>query len=354
MTKELTYLEASHMEQAIYIDVRSEGEYAESHIPGAFNVPIFNDAERAQVGTVYKQIGKEEAKDLGLQMASAKLPSLIREIRDLAQDRPVVVYCWRGGMRSRSISTILDLMGTATYRLDGGYRGYREFVTTTIANCRFSGQCILIHGMTGTGKSDLLDLLSGDHEPVIDLETMAGHKGSAFGAIGEQPNNQRTFDSLLVRQLKQIEHSPYFFMESESQRIGRVRIPEFLMQKKNEAVHVLLQASLQTRIQRLLEQYVIRDQNLVVKLKDAYRTIESKLPTEERNEGWVALEEGRFADFAEILLVHYYDPRYAHAAEQYSGPVIVLSSEDLTHCKGEIQRIAQEKTRVGSLPRVTN
>jgi len=348
MIKEITYDEASALKTAIFIDVRSECEYEESHIPEAFNVPIFNDTERAQVGTVYKQIGREQAMELGLEIASEKLPSIIKEIKDLADGQPVVVYCWRGGMRSKSISIILDVMGIETYRLDRGYRGYREFVTSTIAEYRLASQCILIHGMTGTGKSDLLQLLSADGEPMIDLETMAGHKGSAFGGIGEQPNNQRTFDSLLINQLKKLEHTPYFFMEAESQRIGRVRIPEFLWNKKFEAVHVLLEASIPTRVQRLVEQYVIEDPGLATKFSDAYRMIESKLPTEERKEGWVALEEHRFADLAEMLLVRYYDPRYEHARNQYPGPVILFAAENFIRFKEQIKLIAQEKTPSGT------
>ena len=344
MVNEVTYEQASALNTAIFIDVRSEGEYEESHIPGAFNVPIFNDTERAEVGTVYKQIGREQAKELGLKIASEKLPSLIKAITDLAAARPVVVYCWRGGMRSKSISIILDLMGIETYRLDRGYRGYREFVTDTLVDYPLASRCILIHGMTGTGKSDLLQLLAADGEPVIDLETMAGHKGSAFGGIGEHPNNQRTFDSLLVNELKKIQHRPYFFMESESQRIGRVRVPEFLLNKKFEAVHVLLEASIPTRVQRLVAQYVIDDPGVVTKFTEAYRIIESKLPTEKRKEGWVALEELRFAELAEILLVHYYDSRYEHARTKYPGPVIVLSAENIVDCKEQIKLIAQQKT----------
>lgn len=343
MVKEISFEETRELENAVFIDVRSEGEYAESHIPGAFNVPIFNNDERAEVGTVYKQTGREQATKLGLEIASGKLSGLVQEIRNHVSGRqPLVVYCWRGGMRSKSVATILDLMGLETYRLHRGYRGYREFITSTLANYHLESRCILIHGMTGTGKSDLLDLLAADGEPVIDLERMAGHKGSAFGGIGENPNNQRTFDSLLMDQLNKIAGSKYFFMEAESQRIGRVRIPEVIWSKKFEAVHVLLEASIPTRVKRLVSQYVIEDDDVVAKLKGAYEIIESRLPTEQRKAGWAALEEHRFEDLAEMLLIHYYDPRYAHAREQYPGTVTVLSSENLVQCKGKIKQIARE------------
>lgn len=344
MVQDISFVETNNLEHAVFVDVRSENEYSESHIPGAFNVPIFNNAERAQVGTVYKHIGREQAKELGLEIASAKLPGLIKSIRELVHGQPVVVYCWRGGMRSKSIATILDLMGIETYRLNHGFRGYREYVTETMENYELTSRCILIHGMTGTGKTDLLDLLAADGEPVLDLERMAAHKGSVFGGIGEEPHNQRTFDSLLLDQLQVIEGQKYFFMEAESQRIGRVRIPEFLWNKKFDAVHVLLEASISTRVNRLVEQYVIEAANVLEKLEGAYLKIESKLPAQQRKEGSLALAERRFRDLAELLLVHYYDPRYAHARTQYQGPVIVLSSEDLLRCKGQIQEIARDMT----------
>jgi len=339
MVLEIPYEEMVSIQDKQFIDVRSEAEFIESHIPGAINVPLFNNAERAHIGTVYKQTGQNQAKELGLQIASAKLPELVAKIREHAGTQNLIIYCWRGGMRSKSVSTITDLMGMPTYRLSGGYRGYRTYITTYLTDYQLPGKCILIHGMTGCGKSTLVGMLAADGEPVINLERLAAHRGSAFGAIGETPHNQRTFDSLLVEQLQQVQGSPYFIMESKSQRIGKSRIPDFLWDKKFDAVHILLNASLETRVERLMRRYVTDDTELKDKVASAYQTIDSKLSPEDRKSGWLAIEESRYADLTRMVLVKYYDPRYSHARSYYPGELIPVSVESFDECKLRVKQI---------------
>ncbi|MFC4769393.1 tRNA 2-selenouridine(34) synthase MnmH [Effusibacillus consociatus] len=343
MFRDVRYDEIKKRKDCVLIDVRSEGEYEESHIPGAVNIPVFTNEERAQVGTVYKQIGQEQAKELGLRIASAKLPELVKAVSEAAEDKEPVVYCWRGGMRSKSIATVLDLMGMPVYRLEGGYRGYRESVADRLANFELKAKCVVLHGMTGVGKTELLNRLAADGEPVMDLEGMAGHKGSAFGSIGEKPRNQRMFDSLLLPRLEELAESPYIIIEAESRRIGRVNMPDFLVEAKQKGLHILLEAPLHIRVKRTLDQYVVEDPEFQDKVSGALRSIEKKLAHEDRQFAWQAVEENRYEDLVELLLVEYYDPRYKHTMQQYSGEFIKLDATDLNRCTESVKQTIREE-----------
>ncbi|WP_018130420.1 tRNA 2-selenouridine(34) synthase MnmH [Effusibacillus pohliae] len=343
MVRDVAYPDVQKKKDVVLIDVRSEGEYEESHIPGAVNIPLFTNEERAQVGTVYKQISPEQAKELGLRLASAKLPELVKAVQEASAGKQPVVYCWRGGMRSKSVATVLDLMGIPALRLEGGYRAYRETVKQRLADFQLKAKCVVIHGMTGVGKTQLLQRLAADGEPVLDLEGMAGHKGSAFGSIGEQPRNQRMFDSLLLQRLEELQDSSYLIMEAESKRIGRVNMPDFLVEAKHHGLHILLEAPLHIRVQRTLDQYVVDDPEFQEKVKGALRSIEKKLPPADRRFAWEALEQKRYAELAELLLVKYYDPRYQYTMSQYVGDFISLDATDLDACKQAIKRTIREK-----------
>ena len=234
MFSELTYEALKDRKDLVWIDVRSEGEFEESMIPGSFNVPLFNSEERAEIGTIYKQESPGRARWVGLEIASQKLPALVKAIIELTAGKTPVIYCWRGGMRSKTVATILDLMGISAIQLTGGYRGYRQYVTGILASMTVDDlpPLIVIHGMTGVGKTTLLRLLAGEGEPVLDLEGLARHRGSVFGGIGLNPANQRQFDSLLYDELQSLRGKPYLLMEAESKRVGRATLPDFLMDAK--------------------------------------------------------------------------------------------------------------------------
>lgn len=349
MYHDVDYKQMKNKKDLVLIDVRSEGEFAESHIPGAVNIPIFNNEERAQVGTVYKQIGKEEAKELGLRIASAKLPQLVKIVEEAADDKEPVIYCWRGGMRSKSIATILDLMGKTVSRLEGGYRSYREAVKERIAHFELDARCVVIQGMTGVGKTELLKRLAREGEPVVDLEKLAGHKGSAFGSIGETPRNQRMFESLLLDRLDELKGSSYIIIEAESKRIGRVNMPDFLLEAKENGIYFMLEAPIPIRVQRTLDQYIVDDPEFKEKVIGALHAIEKKLPHDDRELAWDAIEQRRYDVLVEMLLVNYYDPRYRHTMDQYSGKYITLDATDLDACKEAVKRTIHEKLELNFL-----
>ncbi|MCK9905796.1 tRNA 2-selenouridine(34) synthase MnmH, partial [Frankia sp. Cpl3] len=176
------------------IDVRSPGEFARDTIPGAVNIPLFSDRERAQVGIMYKQEGQAAAQWLGMQLVSPKMETLMQSVRQRAEEtgEAPVMFCWRGGMRSRAMATFSAFSGLQVGRLIGGYRAYRQHVVKTIEPYQVKAPVYLLHGMTGVGKTELLRRLEEKGYPVLDLERMAGHRGSVFGHIGSgKPANQK-------------------------------------------------------------------------------------------------------------------------------------------------------------------
>lgn len=303
------------------IDVRSPSEYAESTIPGSINIPFFTDEERAEIGTLYKQVSIQTAKERGLEIMSAKLPAFVKKFAEIQGNK--AVFCWRGGMRSRTTATVLSLMGIHVYRLDGGYRAYRRWVVETLDAMEFSPEIYVLHGYTGTGKTEILRTLKEKGYPVIDLEGLAGHRGSIFGKIGLKSHNQKTFDALLLEELLRYRHEPYILLEAESKRIGKVVLPEFLIEKKEKGTHILLQAPTDLRVKTIIKDY--RPAEHAEQSLQAFKQIKSRIHTPIAQEIESCLLSGDYERVVELLLTYYYDPRYAHTASSYGEAFEKLS-----------------------------
>ncbi|OXS57302.1 tRNA 2-selenouridine(34) synthase MnmH [Cohnella sp. CIP 111063] len=300
-------------QQLAFIDVRSPSEYELATIPGSLNIPLFNDAERAEIGTIYKQTSVQAAKERGLEIVSAKLPAFIKEFAGIGPKK--VVFCWRGGMRSKTTATLLSLMGIQAFRLIGGYREYRRWVVETINTMDFPPRAYVIHGNTGTGKTALLRRLQEEDYPVLDLEAMAGHRGSIFGHIGLKSHNQKTFDAHLLEEMLRYRQSPYVLFEAESKRIGKIMLPDSLIRKKEEGVPIWIDMPVHARVEQILQDY--RPAEYKEQYVQAFRQIKSRIHTPVAAEIEALLLADRFAEAVELLLLHYYDPRYAYTAEQY-------------------------------------
>lgn len=306
-------LERQKTEPITLIDVRSPKEFAEFRIPGSINIPVFNNEERAEVGTLYKQVGPEAAKEKGLALFSAKLPNFIASFQSI--DTEKVVYCWRGGMRSKTAATVLDLMGKQVFRLDGGIRSYRRWVQHTLETQHFSPKMYVLNGYTGSGKTILLKRLKEQGYPVLDLEGMANHRGSVFGQIGRQPHNQKTFESLLVQEIERYDQTPFILLEGESKRIGKVTLPTSLYEGKEAGIQLFIHLPLKQRIENIMHDYKPHEHKEQV--IEAFQKIRKHIHTPVAKQIADDLEQDRFPAAIGFLLEYYYDPRYEYAISHY-------------------------------------
>lgn len=312
MSKEISltqFFEKKDQKNHVTIDVRSPQEFSNATIPGSINIPIFTDQEREIVGTLYKQVGKTAAKKRGLEIFSEKLPQFIQAFESLPEDK--TIFCWRGGMRSKTAVTVLDLMGIHAQRLHGGYRTYRQFVVNYLANEPIRPELYVLNGFTGTGKTEILKALEARGYPVIDLEAMAGHRGSIFGQIGNVPHKQKKFDSLLYEKLSGYQAQPFIFVEGESKRIGRALIPDLFYDKKQNGRQYYIDLPIEKRIDIILKDY--HPESHHKQILEAYGIIKKRIKQEVAKDIERYLIEKNYAQAVQLLLEYYYDPRYDHA-----------------------------------------
>jgi len=338
----------------VLVDVRSPGEFAEGTIPGSVNVPLFTDEERAHIGTVYKQVSPAAARRLAMLTVSPKIPQIIEQMEVLMQRGDIVVYCWRGGMRSYAACTFMDLLKYPVTRLRGGYRAYRQLVMDELAQISgLHSPLVVLHGLTGVGKTRILQLLKERGEQVLDLEAMANHRGSVFGWIGlGKPHNQKTFEALLFEELRNFDPSRPVFMEAESRRIGHSVMPEWLDRDKKAGHHVLITASLEQRVERLMEDYLsYGDEHVQRELSEALHSIKRRMSLVELEEYERLLEHKQYAAFCALLLERYYDPKYKHKLQEYAGEKRVVDANDLDRAVDRLIEIAatlNEQPRTGA------
>lgn len=333
------------------IDVRSPGEYNHAHLPGAISIPLFTDEERKQVGTAYKQISREQAIKIGLDYFGPKMRPMVEQVEALAVDsrlptclsgrqasdsRLILVYCWRGGMRSGAVSWLLDLYGFKVYTLIGGYKKFRNYVLDSfIKPYHFN----IIGGYTGSGKTELLKTLKEKGEKVIDLEGIAHHKGSAFGAIGLPPQpTQEMFENLLSNELSAISSKEglltpdsrlptgCIWLEDESQRIGLVNIPGDIWKNMRRSPVWFLDIPFEERLKHIVPEYGALDQE---KLIAAIERISQKLGHLNAKTAISLLKEGKITESFDILL-KYYDKFYLRSLHNREGLEALLHT---VNCK---------------------
>ena len=239
------------------IDARSPSEFAEDHIPGAINLPVLNDAERERVGTLYKQVSSFEAKKVGAALVSR---NIAQHLEDYFVGKPKayrpLIYCWRGGSRSGSMTHILQKIGFGAMQLDGGYKAYRRHVIAELASLPVQRSFRVVCGPTGSGKSRLLQALTNEGAQVLDLEALAAHRGSLLGALPDQPQPpQKYFESAIWDALTRFDPARPVFVESESKKIGALRVPDALIMAMRASPCVRLEVPLTARVQLLTEDY---------------------------------------------------------------------------------------------------
>ena len=294
------------------IDARSEGEYALDHLPGAVNWPSLNNEERIFVGTMYKQQGAFEAQKHGAALVAANISRHIqREVLSLAKNWQPLIYCWRGGKRSGSLSMVLGQIGFKIYLIEGGYKAFRAALVDDIPKRVAPLQFNIISGPTGSGKTRLLHALAAEGAQVLDLEDLACHRSSVLGHIPGQPQpSQKHFDTKIWQALRSFDPARPVFVESESRKVGNLSIPESLMQAMRNSPCFELQLSLDERVALLMEDYrfFVDDHALFCHRLDALVAIRGKAVVEAWKE---QVHNGHIEDVVRDLLVLHYDPTYA-------------------------------------------
>jgi tRNA 2-selenouridine synthase len=338
------------------IDVRSPGEYKHAHIPGAYSLPLFTDEERAVVGTAYKQESREKAIKHGLDFFGPKMKRMVEEAEGICNkelgigeektkfqipnSKTLLIYCWRGGMRSGAVGWLLDVYGFKVYTLIGGYKKFRNYVLDTF---KHPFDLKILGGYTGSGKTEVLKELKRKGELVIDLEEIAKHKGSAFGSIGlPKQSTQEMFENLLSLELRAvshekketadslltIHHSP-IWLEDESQRIGLVNIPNDLWHSMRRSPIYFLNIIFEERLQHLVEEYGTLDKekmiDAIVRIKERLGGLEAKRAIEFLN------EDNTIESFR--ILLKYYDKWYTkglHNRENINSLLHTVNCESVT------------------------
>jgi len=293
------------------LDARSPSEYEEDHLPGAINVPVLDDAERAIVGTVYKQQSAFEAKRIGAPLVSRNIAGHIETLfRDKPRTWRPLVYCWRGGGRSGSLAHVLRQVGWEAAKLEGGYKAFRKQVVADLESLPERFTFLVVCGATGSGKSRLLEALAAEGAQVLDLEVLAAHRGSVLGGLPEAPQpTQKSFETAIWTALSSFDPSRPVYVESESRKVGDLRVPEALIERMRASECLRLEAAEGTRVALLLEDYAhfVRD-------PEALREkLECLVPLHgaERIGQWTSrLRSGEWNALVEDLLRSHYDPAY--------------------------------------------
>lgn len=296
------------------IDARSEGEYAEDFIPGARNYPVLNNEERARVGTLNKVESPFAAKRMGAALVSRNIATMLeKHFADKPRDWAPLVYCWRGGKRSRSLTLVLREIGFKAAQLEGGYKGYRARVAQELTELPKRFNYVTICGCTGTGKTALLLALREVGAQVIDLEGLANHKGSLLGEHVTTPQpTQKRFDSLLWSSLHALDPSRPVFVESESKKIGMVQMPESMREQMAAGVCVWLDVPVAARVAHLRSEYehFVADPALLMQKLAPLKALRGG----DMLARWQAFAEaGKIDAIVESLLIDHYDPLYTSA-----------------------------------------
>ncbi|HEY1038553.1 MAG TPA: tRNA 2-selenouridine(34) synthase MnmH [Bacteroidia bacterium] len=328
------FLEQSNNE--LIVDVRAPIEFFKGHIVNAVNVPLFDDIERAEIGTIFKQKGKETAVTRGLEIVSPKMVSFVNQVKSLAKNKKVYVYCFRGGMRSNSFAWLMNTSGLQAQILKGGYKAYRNHVLNYFEN---PGSIILLGGKTGSGKTDVLKELGKQQYPIVDMENLANHKGSAFGAINEQKQNpQQVFENNLFQKFIDNKSERPYLLEDESQNIGYNKIPQPLWQQMKKSPIIKLNVPLELRIKKLVDDYATTD---IDALKVCVQRIAQQLGPLNTKLCMMHLSHGQLEDVARLSLMYYdkaYDYKYKNNKEQRIIEIDTLTSDALVNA-GKVKQV---------------
>ena len=321
------------------IDVRAPAEWAEDHMPGAISLPVLDDAERARVGTIYKQVSPFSARKIGAALV-AKNAAL--HLEGPLADKPggwrPLVYCWRGGQRSGSFASILSQIGWRVETVAGGYKSWRRLVVDALYNDAFRYRLVVLDGNTGSAKTEVLNLLPARGVQVIDLEGLANHRGSLFGSMGAQPS-QKAFEGRLALALARLDPARPVVVEAESAKVGECRLPPKLWRAMVAAPRVAIEAPRAARAGYLLRAYadLVAD---VARLDGVVASLALAHPREVIAAWRAMVAAGDFLSLAEELMARHYDPRYGKHRARMAVPVTEVAVDGLDDLAGLADRVA--------------
>jgi len=307
--EEITFEESQKIDRPLYVDVRAPIEYNEDHIPGAINLPIFNDDERKEVGTLYKMAGREDAVKRGAEIGGKRIVDIINSLTEI-KDKNIIIYCARGGMRSGAVASLINSLGIKTYRIKDGYRSFRKLVMDQLSLVTIKPAVFVLQGLTGAGKTEILKCIPNS----VDLEEMAGHRSSLFGGIGLQQNSQKCFETLLWQRLEELKNKNYILFEGESRKIGNLHIPENIFRQMREAPPIYIETSIERRVAIIKKEYTgYNEDERILKTVNSLRT---KLGVVKTDTLIKLYNMGEIDEFIKILLLDYYDTLYRHTLDK--------------------------------------
>lgn len=321
------------------IDVRAPAEWGEDHIPGAISLPVLDDAERARVGTIYKQVSPFTARKVGAALVAKNAAAHLEgPLADKPGGWQPLVYCWRGGQRSGSFASILSQIGWRVEIVQGGYKSWRRLVVEALYDQPFAHRLIVLDGNTGTAKTEVLARLAARGVQVVDLEGLANHRGSLFGHMGEQPS-QKAFEGRLALALARLDPARVVVVEAESAKVGECRLPPKLWRAMVTAPRISIAAPRAARAAYLVRTYadLVAD---AARLDAVVASLAAAHPREVIAEWRAMVAAGAFVPLAEGLMERHYDPRYGKHRARMEVLVTEVAVDRLDDLEPLADRIA--------------
>lgn len=340
--RELNADQLNKLRHPLIVDVRSPCEHEEERIVGSVNIPLLSNEERVQVGTVYAQNGEMQARRLAVNIISPKIPDIIDQIFALRRSgQALVVHCWRGGLRSEVVASMLSVVGLECFRLTGGYKAWRKQVLTDFQNDFYEFQLIVLHGFTGVGKTEVLRELKKSGQNVLDLESLANHRGSVFGGmgLGVQPT-QKNFEAELWQCLDSFD-CKLVFVEAESRKIGKLALPDCVFNRIQSGVPILVNGSMDSRANRIIDDYCQIGSESAEEAKRSLLQLKERLGRRKAQELQELFEQDRRQEAVRELLMHYYDPLYTKEIERHRPFAFEVCADNPVQAAAQILQWAE-------------
>jgi len=336
--RELSADRLFELKDPLIVDVRSPCEHKAEYIPTSVNIALLEDDERALIGTIYAVEGEMVARRRALKIISPKIPDIVDRILELKKSgQHIVIHCWRGGLRSETVASFITVVGIDCWRLTGGFKSWRKTVIEDFARDQYPFTPVVLHGRTGVGKSDLLCALEKSGAQVLNLEQLANHRGSVFGALGldAQPT-QKNFESELWLKLRTFGEGPVF-LEAESRKIGKISLPEFLVKRISSGRKVLVDGSVPCRVKRIVDEYAgMFSDDVKAEAVSAIQNLRVRLGSKRTAEICELGLKGNLSQAIEALLTEYYDPMYDGHLNRNAPYEVTVSGDDISRASQQL------------------